>query len=197
MCEESGLELLGAQRLPCELASECCSQLSALQVGGVEGEDTERVRVRGARGSLRFSVLGMPAQRQPFSPRRVAPQVRRKPPGAGQAPERSDPGWNFVLSVTLCWCPVVVHSGGVGGLSGCIADIYFWGLPKGPLLFPDIPTAVVMWPDILPFEFCAFGLSISSSGSSFPLHVLLTGVMLGSLTTVYQTFWQDQGSTEP
>lgn len=94
MCEKSGLELLGAQLLVRELASECCSELSALPVGGVEGEDAERVRVRGARGSLRCSVLAMPAQRQPFSPQSIAPWGRRKPPGAGQAPERSDPGWN-------------------------------------------------------------------------------------------------------
>lgn len=88
----------------CELASEHCSVLPVLWVGDVQGEDGERLRVRRARDSLRCSALVLPAQRKPFSSRRVASRARRKQPEGELAPERADSGWNFVLSGILCAC---------------------------------------------------------------------------------------------
>ena len=86
--------------------------------------------------------------------------------------KRPDSGWKFVLNVVLrAGDELPIHSGRpadwvVTWMINCGED------QRAPL-FPSIPPELGTRPDIPPFVFRAFVLSIFSSGFSFPLQVLL------------------------
>lgn len=91
MSEESGLELLGVQPLLCELASEHCSELSAVWVGDIQREDGERVRVGGARDSQVFNA-GATCIKKDFQPLKSSNLGQEEAARGGQTPERADSG---------------------------------------------------------------------------------------------------------